>query len=135
MKHIAVYEKFENFSPLIESEQSMNSLQALKMATKAIESAGAGAKPDPALSKAIVDCINRGNFIHLKILTTGAGAFALGALTICFYSGVATVPAVLIMAAGAIIITLEEFASDEVGKSATDEIKDLISCLQKKGAI
>lgn len=135
MKHIAVYEKFQDFSPLIESEQSKNSMQALQMATKAMENAGA--KSDPAISKAIVDCIKSGRFTHLAVLTTGAGTFALGALTACFVSGVGAGPAMLVMACGAILVTLEGFATrDGSGAgSVTLEIESLISCLQKKGVI
>ena len=135
MKHIAVYEKFEDFSPLIESEQSKNSMQALQMATKAMENAGA--KADPAISKAIVDCIKSGRFTHLAVLTTGTGTFALGALTVCLASGVGTGPAILVMACGAILMTIEGLltTSGSGAGSVTDEIESLVSCLGKKGVI
>ena len=134
MKHIAVYEKFEDFSPLIESEQSKNSMQALEMATKAMADS---AKADPSISKSIVDCIKSGQFPHLQVLTTGAGAFTLGALTVCLASGYGTGPALCVMACGAIIITMDGFiSSNGTGMgSVTVEIESLISCLKKKGAI
>jgi hypothetical protein len=134
MKHIAVYEKFENSSSLIESEQSINSMQALQMATKAMENSG---KADPSISKAIVDCIKSGRFTHLAVLTTGSGTFALGALTACLASGVGTAPAILVMACGAILMTIEGLltTSGSGAGSVTDEIESLVSCLGKKGVI
>jgi hypothetical protein len=71
------------------------------------------------------------------ILTTGTGAVALGSIAALFASGVGTIPALIIAAAGAIIVTIEGLLTSEGSGSAsvTSELNSLYDCLKKKGVI
>jgi hypothetical protein len=88
---------------------------------------------------AITNCIKENKFTHLAILTTGAGATILGSLAALFVSGVGTLPALLLLAAGVIITTIEGLLTSKEanlgGSSVTQELQQLIGCLKKKGAL
>jgi len=94
-------------------------------------------KSNPSVAKEIVNCIKSNGYTHLMVLTTGVGATALGALAALFASGVGTVPALIIAAAGAIMVTIEGFltSSGSGSSSVTSELSDLHTCLKNKKVI
>jgi len=92
---------------------------------------------DRGIKNEIINCITSGSYSHLMVLTTGVGATALGALAVLFASGFGTAPALIIMAAGVIITTIEGMmtTSDSGRGSVHDELEQLYNCLKRKGVI
>lgn len=118
--------------------ESAEQMQANQMAQDLLDQVKSGeVTPDPGMKQSILDCIKKGSYTHLMVLTTGVGATALGALASLLVSGVGTVPALIVMAAGAIITTIEGMmtgAGSGAG-SVTEEIKQLMNCLKASGKI
>ena len=114
----------------------INESAAAEMAQKAIAAAKSGQKDEPMMS-AIVNCIKSNSYSHLMVLTTGVGATALGALAALFASGVGAPAALVLMAAGAVITTIEGLmtSSGSGGGSVTEELKGLYNCLKSKKVI
>jgi phage tail sheath gpL-like len=109
---------------------------ASAMAADAIAKSKSG-QGSKSIAAEITNCITSNGYTHLAILTTGAGATALGALAALFASGVGTVPALIVAAAGAIMVTIEGFlTSSGIGSaSVTSELTDLHNCLKNKKVI
>jgi|688.fasta_scaffold666359_1 hypothetical protein len=109
---------------------------ASAMAADAIAKAKSG-QGNSSIAGEITNCITSNGYTHLAILTTGAGATALGALAALFASGAGTIPALIIAAAGAIMVTIEGFltSSGSGSASVTSELTDLHSCLKSKKVI
>jgi phage tail sheath gpL-like len=107
---------------------------AMAAAALAKAKSGQGSK---SIAAEITNCITSNGYTHLAILTTGAGATALGALAALFASGVGTMPALIIAAAGAIMVTIEGFltSSGSGSASVTSELTDLHTCLKNKKVI
>jgi hypothetical protein len=107
----------------------INENQANDMAKNAISKSK---QADIGIKNKIINCIKKGSYKHLMVLTTGAGSTALGALAVLFGSGVGTVPALILMAAGAIITTKEGMmtTSGSGRGSVNDELKQLYMCLK-----
>jgi len=114
----------------------MTESQAEALASNAMAKAKSG-QGNPSVAKEIVNCIKSNGYTHLMILTTGAGATALGALAALFVSGVGTVPALILAAAGAIMVGIEGFltSSGSGSASVTSELTDLHTCLKNKKVI
>ena len=125
-------------------------IQRIKQVMRINESAQANQMVQEAMSNAknpknknmmvaITNCIKENKFTHLAILTTGAGATILGSLAALFVSGVGTLPALLLLAAGVIITTIEGLLTSKEanlgGSSVTQELQQLHGCLKKKGAL
>jgi hypothetical protein len=112
----------------------INENQSQDMAKNAISKSK---QADRGIKNEIIKCIKNGSYTHLMVLTTGVGATALGALAVLFASGVGTVPALIIMAAGAIITTIEGMmtTSGSGRGSVKDELTQLYNCLKGKGVI
>ena len=112
----------------------INENQSQVMAKNAISKSK---QADNGIKSEMIKCIKNGSYTHLMVLTTGVGATALGALAVLFASGVGTVPALILMAAGAIIATIEGMmtTSGSGRGSVNDELKQLYNCLKKKGVI
>jgi hypothetical protein len=112
--------------------------QAQAMAQEAMKKAKSG-DVDPGVKQGILDCIKNNKYTHLMVLTTGAGAYALGAIAALFVSGVGTPLALTIMAAGAAIMLIDGFLTSKEaglgGGSVTQELNDLHACLKSSGKI
>jgi hypothetical protein len=110
--------------------------QSEALASNAMAQAKSG-QSNPSVAKEIINCVKNNGYSHLMVLTTGVGATALGALAALFASGVGTVPALIISAAGAIMVTIEGFLtrSGSGSSSVTSELTDLYTCLKNKKAI
>lgn len=131
----------ENFYKLLNSKLGdvkplvKESMDASQLAKNAM--AKANDPKNVSMKQSIIDCIKNNNYTHLMILTTGAGATALGALAALFVSGFGTVPALLISAAGAIMVGIEGYltgkgsGSDSVG----EELTKLHDCLKQSGKL
>jgi hypothetical protein len=117
----------------VDSEM-INENQSQDMAKNAISKSG---QADKGIKNEILSCIRDGSYSHLMVLTTGAGATALGALAVLFASGIGTVPGVILMAAGAIITGIEGMmtTSGSGRGSVADELTQLYNCLKKKRTI
>lgn len=137
----------EKFKKLLETKQgevkpylneSPVQMQANQMAQDLLDQVKSGeATPDPSLKQGIVDCIKKGRYPHLSVVTVGAGTEILGALALLFASGVGTLPAMLMVFTGAAILSIEGLLTgkDSGAGSVTDEIKQLQSCLKSSGKI
>jgi len=114
----------------------MTESQVDALASNALAKAKSG-QGNPSVAKEIVNCIKSNGYTHLMILTTGAGATALGALAALFVSGVGTIPALIVSAAGAIMVTIEGYLtrSGSGSASVTSELTDLHTCLKNKKVI
>lgn len=113
-------------------------MQANQMAQDLLDQVKSGeATPDPSLKQSIVDCIKKGSYRHLSVLTLGAGTEILGALALLFASGVGTLPAMLMVFTGAAIVTIEGLLTgkDSGAGGVGDEIKQLQACLKSSGKI
>jgi hypothetical protein len=110
--------------------------QAESLAQMALDKAKDG-QVDESIKKSAIECIKSNNYRHLSVLTTGAGAFALGAICALFVSGVGTVPSLILMAAGAGIMTIEGLMTgkDSGTGSVTEELQGLHACLKGKKKI
>ena len=117
-------------------EQTVTESSASKLAADAISKAKSG-QGSTSVASEITNCIKSNGYTHLAILTTGAGATALGALAALFVSGAGTIPALIIAAAGAIMVTIEGFltSSGSGSASVTSELTDLHTCLKNKKVI
>jgi hypothetical protein len=117
-------------------EETVTESSASKLAADAISKAKSG-QGSKSIAAEITNCITSNGYTHLAILTTGAGATALGALAALFVSGAGTIPALIIAAAGAIMVTIEGFltSSGSGSASVTSELTDLHSCLKSKKVI
>ena len=115
-------------------QKVINENKSQDMAKNAISKSG---QADGGIKNEIIKCIRNGSYSHLMVLTTGVGATALGALAVLFASGVGTVPALILMAAGAIITTIEGMmtTSGSGRGSVNDELTQLYNCLKKKGVM
>jgi hypothetical protein len=103
---------------------------AQSLVDDAEEMMASGVKPDPAIKKSVLDCINQEGFTHLAIMTAGAGAYALG--LVCAILGVGSgVGAPLGLAAsGAILMILEGMGIS--GEGVADEVNRLVACFDGK---
>ena len=112
-------------------KRAINESKAQEMANNALLKSN---QADSDMKSEIIKCIKSGSYSHLMVLTTGAGATALGALAVLFASGLGTVPALILTAAGAAIVTIEGLmTTDGSGRgSVTDEVSQLYSCLKQK---
>ena len=91
------------------------------------EMIASGQKPDSSVTNKVLSCVKQEGFTHLAILTSGAGAYALGLISaVLVYSGAALVLA----AAGAILIILEGIGIQ--GQGVTDEVNRLVKCYNSK---
>ena len=91
------------------------------------EMMASGQKPDSSVTNKVLSCVKQEGFTHLAILTSGAGAYALGLISaVLVYSGAALVLA----AAGAILIILEGIGIQ--GQGVTDEVNRLVKCYNSK---
>ena len=117
-------------------EETVTESSASSMAADAIAKAKSG-QGSKSIAAEITNCITSNGYTHLAILTTGAGATALGALAALFASGVGTMPALIVAAAGAIMVTIEGFltSSGSGSASVTSELSDLHTCLKNKKVI
>lgn len=115
-------------------KKMINESKAQEMSDNALKNAKYA---DPDVKKEIINCIKNGSYSHLMVLTTGVGATALGALAVLFVSGAGTVPALILMGAGAVISTIEGFMTKggSGAGSVTDELKKLYNCLKQKDII
>lgn len=111
-------------------------VSVLDAAKNAAAAANSGKAPTSVKSE-MIKCIKNNGYTHLMILTTGAGTTALGALAALFASGVGTVPAIILSAAGAIMVGIEGYLTSEGSGSASvgSELRDLYNCLKSKGVI
>ena len=137
----------EKFKKLLETKQgevkpylneSPVQMQANQMAQDLLDQVKSGeATPDPSLKQGIVDCIKKGSYRHLSVVTLGAGTEILGALALLFASGVGTLPAMLMVFTGAAIVTIEGLLTgkDSGAGGVGDEIKQLQACLKSSGKI
>jgi hypothetical protein len=111
--------------------------ESTSMAQKAIQMAKSNGG-DENMMEHIKNCITSGSYTHLMVLTTGAGASVLGALSVLFASGVGTIPALLLSAAGVIVVTIEGLMTTKdsgVQGSVSSEIEKLYNCLKSKKVI
>lgn len=118
--------------------ESPEEMQANQMAQDLLDQVKSGeATPDPSIKQSILDCVKKGSYRHLSIVTIGAGTEILGALALLFASGVGTLPAMLMVFTGAAIVTIEGLLTgkDSGAGSVTDEIKQLHACLKSSGKI
>ena len=130
----------ENIQRIKQVMRINESAQANQMVQEAMSNAKNAKNPkNKNMMVAITNCIKENKFTHLAILTTGAGATILGSLAALFVSGVGTLPALLLLAAGVIITTIEGLLTSKEanlgGSSVTQELQQLIGCLKKKGAL
>lgn len=114
-------------------KMSLNESQADSLAKTAMQMAKSG-QVDKNMKTTILGCIKSGSYSHLMILTTGAGATVLGALAALFVSGVGTLPALILMAAGVLIATIEGMmtTSGSGAGSVADELEQLYNCVNSK---
>lgn len=139
-KQIMEMHKMHGYKTIINeddaSAESGGSQMAMTLAQSAVDTAKSS-DPDPKMKQSILDCIKNGKYTHLAVVTTGAGTYALGALAVLLASGVGTVPALVLMSAGAAILTIEGLLTGEGSGagSVTDEMKQLMDCLKQKGSI
>lgn len=82
-------------------------------------------KADEGTMDKIINCIEQEGLTHLSILTTGAGAYALGLIALCMGSGVGA-PLGLAMA-GMILIILAGIGIE--GEGVGDEVSRLMTCM------
>ena len=118
--------------------ESAEQMQANQMAQDFLDQVKSGeATPDPSIKQGILDCLKKGRYTHLSILTTGAGATALGALALLLASGVGTFPGLVLLGAGTGIMVIDGLLTGEGSGagSVTEEIKQLVSCLKASGKI
>ena len=117
-------------------EKLISESQATSMAQKALEAAKSG-QTDKSMMDAIVNCIKSNSYSHLMVLTTGVGSSALGALAALFVSGVGAPVGMVLLAAGAIITTIEGMmtTTGSGGGSVTSELESLYNCLKTKKVI
>ena len=117
-------------------EETVTESSASSMAADAIAKAKSG-QGSKSIAAEITNCITSNGYTHLAILTTGAGATALGALAALFASGVGAMPALIVAAAGAIMVTIEGYLtrSGSGSASVTSELTDLHTCLKNKKVI
>ena len=130
----------ENIQRIKQVMRINESAQANQMVQEAMSNAKNAKNPkNKNMMVAITNCIKENKFTHLAILTTGAGATILGSLAALFVSGVGTLPALLLLAAGVIITTIEGLLTSKEanlgGSSVTQELQQLHGCLKKKGAL
>lgn len=84
-----------------------------------------GKKPDQDIMSQIKSCIKKHGLTNLMVLTTGAGAYALGLIALLMGSGLGA-PFALMMS-GSILIILEGVAIN--GKGVAEEVEKLVSCM------
>lgn len=137
----------EKFKQLVETKQgsvklylneSPEQMQANQMAQDFLDQVKSGeATPDPSIKQGILDCIKKGRYPHLSVVTAGAGTEILGALALLFASGVGTLPAMVMVFTGAAILSIEGMLTgkDSGSGSVTDEIKQLHDCMKSSGKI
>lgn len=119
-------------------KESAEQMQGQQMAQDFLDQVKSGeATPDPKIKQSILDCIKKGRYTHLSVLTTGAGATALGALALLLASGVGTLPGLVLMSAGTGIVVIDGLLTGEGSGagSVAEEIKQLMNCLKAKGQI
>ena len=133
----------EKFKKLLETKQgevkpylneSPEQMKANQMAQDLLDQVKSGeATPDPSIKQSIVDCVKKGSYRHLSVVTLGAGTEILGALALLFASGVGTLPAMLMVFTGAAIVTIEGLLTgkDSGAGGVGDEIKQLQACVTK----
>ena len=107
---------------------SENMAQAQSMVDNAKEKLKQGQPADPGMMNKIKDCIKREGLSHLMILTTGAGAYALGLIAALIGSGVGA--GLGLALAGAILIILEGIGIN--GQGVADEVNRLVKCMSSK---
>ena len=102
--------------------------ESQSLVDKAEQIMSTGQKADPSVMSKITGCIKREGLTHLAILTTGAGAYALGLIAAVFGSGVGA-PLVIALS-GACLIILAGIGIE--GKGVADEVNRLLSCYNGK---
>jgi hypothetical protein len=95
------------------------------MVSDAKEQMSGGDEPDKGIMDKITSCIKKNKLSNLMVLTTGAGAYALGLIAILMGTGVGA-PLALMMS-GAILIILEGIGIN--GQSASSEVSTLMKCM------
>jgi hypothetical protein len=135
-KQPMVENKLGNVKPYL--NESAEQMQANQMAQDLLDQVKSGEKtPDPSLKQGIVDCIKKGSYRHLSVVTLGAGTEILGALALLFASGVGTLPAMVMVFTGAAIVAIEGLLTgkDSGAGGVGEEIKQLQACLKASGKI
>ena len=111
----------------------INESNAQEMANNALSKSN---QADSKVKSEIIKCIKIDGLTHLKFLTTGLGAKALGALTNLFVDSMNLDPEIPLLAAAMVVIKIEGFTTGNLGKgSVTDEISQLYHCLKRKNVI
>lgn len=95
------------------------------MVDDAKEQMSGGNNPDKGMMDKIINCIKKNRLSNLMVLTTGAGAYALGLIAVLMGSGVGAPLSLMMM--GAILIILEGIGIGE--QSASNEVKSLLTCM------
>jgi len=95
------------------------------MVNDAKQQMSGGDEPDKGIMDKITSCIKKNKLSNLMVLTTGAGAYALGLIAILMGTGVGA-PLALMMS-GAILIILEGIGIN--GQSASSEVSTLMKCM------
>jgi len=112
------------------STRSINGNKLLKESAEAMvddakEQMDGGNEPDKGTMDKITNCIKKYRLSNLMILTTGAGAYALGLIAVLMGSGIGAPLSLMMM--GAILIVLEGIGIGE--QSASSEVKTLMACM------
>ena len=106
--------------------ETMEASQSLVDKAKGMVSGGK--KPDSSMMSKIVSCIKQEGLTHLAILTTGAGAYALGLIVALIGSGIGA--GLGLAMAGAVLIILEGIGVK--GQGVGDEVDRLLNCYNSK---
>ena len=112
------------------STRSISGNKLLKESAEAMvddakEQMDGGNEPDRGMMDKITNCIKKNRLTNLMILTTGAGAYALGLIAVLMGSGVGAPLSLMMM--GAILIILEGIGIGE--QSVSSEVKTLMTCM------
>jgi hypothetical protein len=132
MKHFILTEeektrirKMHKNAILTERPTTLINESAEAMVDDAKEKISSGDKPDQGVMDRITNCIKKNSLSNLMVLTTGAGAYALGLIAVLMGTGVGA-PLALMMS-GAVLIILEGIGIN--GQSASSEVKTLCKCM------
>jgi len=116
-----------NVKPLINEASQSEMMSAISAAKSKV----ASGDEEPDMEEKIKECITNKQLTSLMLLTTGAGAYALGIVAALCVSGVGTITGLTLALGGAIILFITGLSEKNGGLGAdpSRDVKALLSCL------